>query len=33
MRRHPLIAMMLIVKQLEGTGMMHNNPKVELGMS
>ena len=28
MRRRPLIAMMLMVKQIEGVGMTHNDPKV-----
>ena len=31
MRRRPLIAMMLMVKQLEGAGTTHNDPKVGTG--
>ena len=31
MHRHPLIAMMLMVTQLEGVGTTHNNPKVSTG--
>ena len=31
MRRHLLIAMMLMVKQIEGAGTTHNDPKVGTG--